>query len=279
MLVAEDGEPLLEGQLEPVAARDPVARPVVEVLVSNDALHTLIVGVCSGRRLGEHTRGVEDVEALVLHGAHVEIVDGDNVVYVKIVLEAVGSLVPLHGVLERLHRPIELVDVLALRPDGEPHLAAGHGGEGALDAGEVSRDECKEVGWLYKGVDKLGPVTAVGGVACTDLVAVREQERELLLVGLDAHRIRRHHVRTVRKVSDPTESLCLALSAQVAARLVQPGELRILMRLDRNSRRENECIGWRLQQRESFFRQLEVLAFLELAAIDVDTTEREVLAM
>eukprot|EP00965_Chrysotila_dentata_P155076 5123851-Pleurochrysis_carterae.AAC.2 len=39
VLVAEDGEPLLERQLEPVAARDAVAAPVVEVLVRNHALH------------------------------------------------------------------------------------------------------------------------------------------------------------------------------------------------------------------------------------------------
>ena len=45
LLVAEDGEALLEGQLEPVAARDAVARPVVEVLVRNHPLHPLEVGV------------------------------------------------------------------------------------------------------------------------------------------------------------------------------------------------------------------------------------------
>ena len=43
MLVAVDREPLLEGELEPVAAGDAVAAPVVEVFVPHHALHTLVV--------------------------------------------------------------------------------------------------------------------------------------------------------------------------------------------------------------------------------------------
>jgi hypothetical protein len=38
LLVAKTGEPFLERELEPVAAGDPVAGPVVEVLVRDDAL-------------------------------------------------------------------------------------------------------------------------------------------------------------------------------------------------------------------------------------------------
>ena len=41
LLVAEDGQPFLEAELEPVAAGDAVAGPVVEVLVRDDALDGL----------------------------------------------------------------------------------------------------------------------------------------------------------------------------------------------------------------------------------------------
>ena len=50
LLVAEDGQPLLQAELEPVAAGDPVACPVVEVLVRDDRLDHLVVAV--GGRLG-----------------------------------------------------------------------------------------------------------------------------------------------------------------------------------------------------------------------------------
>ena len=39
----------------------------MKVLVSNNALHALKVGICGGGRRRAHTRRVEDVERLVLH--------------------------------------------------------------------------------------------------------------------------------------------------------------------------------------------------------------------
>ena len=45
LLVTEDGEALLERELEPVAARDPVPSPVVKVLVRNNSLDPLEVRV------------------------------------------------------------------------------------------------------------------------------------------------------------------------------------------------------------------------------------------
>ncbi len=47
-LVTEDRQPLLQAQLEPVAAGDPVAGPVVEILVRHHALNALVVEVGGG---------------------------------------------------------------------------------------------------------------------------------------------------------------------------------------------------------------------------------------
>ena len=52
-LIAEDRQPLLETELEPVAAGYPIAGPVVEVFVGDDALDALVVGVCRGRGIGQ----------------------------------------------------------------------------------------------------------------------------------------------------------------------------------------------------------------------------------
>jgi hypothetical protein len=64
---------LLQAKLEPVAARDPVACPVVEILVRDDGLDVGIIRVRRGLGARENVFVVEDVEALVLHGAHVEV--------------------------------------------------------------------------------------------------------------------------------------------------------------------------------------------------------------
>jgi hypothetical protein len=42
-LVAEDGQPFLEAELEPVAAGDAVAGPVVEILMGDDRLDPLVI--------------------------------------------------------------------------------------------------------------------------------------------------------------------------------------------------------------------------------------------
>src|SRR3546814_2668373 len=51
LLVAEHRQAFLQRQLEPVAAGDAVAGPVVEIFVRDDALDALEVGVGSGRRV------------------------------------------------------------------------------------------------------------------------------------------------------------------------------------------------------------------------------------
>ena len=85
-----------------------------------------IVEVGVGRRVlvGEHVGGVEDVEALVLHRAHVEVADGDDVELVEVVFAAVDLLVPRHGELQAVHRVLRLGQVRLAHPDGEIDLAA-----------------------------------------------------------------------------------------------------------------------------------------------------------
>jgi hypothetical protein len=67
LLVAKDGEPFLQRELEPVAAGDAIARPVVEIFVADDAFDRAVIGVGGDLRVGEQQAAVEDVEALVLH--------------------------------------------------------------------------------------------------------------------------------------------------------------------------------------------------------------------
>ena len=96
LLVAKDRQPFLERELEPVAAGDPVAGPVMEVFVGDDGLDRMIVEIRRRLRIGQDELRVEDVQPLVLHRAHVEVVDGDDHERVEVVFEAVDILVPLH---------------------------------------------------------------------------------------------------------------------------------------------------------------------------------------
>ena len=96
LLIAENGQALFQAKLEPVAAGDAVAGPVMEIFVTNDAFDIQIVFIGRGIGTRQHVFGVKDVKPFVLHGAHIEEVDGDNHINVEVVLETKAGFVPLH---------------------------------------------------------------------------------------------------------------------------------------------------------------------------------------
>ena len=73
--------------------------------------------VGSDVRVGQHAGGIENVEALVLHCAHVEIIHGNDVVEIEVVLEAIDGLIPAHRLLQRLHRVIAIAQIFLFDPN------------------------------------------------------------------------------------------------------------------------------------------------------------------
>ena len=84
-LIAENRQALLEAELEPVAAGDAVARPVVEVFVRDHALDDSVVVIGRAFRIGQHEFRVEEIESLVFHRSGIEITDRDDHVGVEVV--------------------------------------------------------------------------------------------------------------------------------------------------------------------------------------------------
>jgi hypothetical protein len=111
-------------------------------------------------RPGQHGAGVEDVEALVLHGAHVEVVDRDDHEDVQVVFAAVDLFVPAHGLLQADHGVLALVDVFRLDIDAQRH-AAGLAGEGVFDTPQVTGHQREQVRRFLERVFPGRPVAAV----------------------------------------------------------------------------------------------------------------------
>ena len=170
----------------------------------------------SARR--QHVFVVEDVEALVLHRAHVEVGDGDDHENVEIVFAAERLLVPAHGALERIHGVAAAVFLAVLDIDAQRHVAPGHGAELVFDAGEIAADQREQIGRLRERIVPDGEMAAAGQIAAVDEVAVGQQHRRFFLVGLDARGVDRHHVGPVEEIGDAAETFRLALRAIVAAR-------------------------------------------------------------
>ena len=94
LAVTKDREALFQTELKPVPAGDPIARVVVKVLVGHHRLDALKTHVRGDVGMGEHARSVEHIEALILHGTHIEIIYCDDVVEIEVVLKTVHLLVP-----------------------------------------------------------------------------------------------------------------------------------------------------------------------------------------
>ena len=233
LLVAIDREAFLQAELEPVAAGDAVAGPVVEVLVGDDRLDRDEIAVGRGRERGQHVLVVEDVEALVLHRAHVEVGHRDHHEDVEIVFAAERLLVPAHRALERVHGVAGAVLLAGLHIDAERDLAAGLGDERVLGCGRACRRPARR--------DRRASAT---GRATPRNAGRREARRYSVRlplasstgasapVRLDARGVDRHHVRPVGVIGDAAEALGLALRAVVAARAVEAGELGVGLRID-----------------------------------------------
>ena len=160
LLIAENREAFLERQLEPVAAGHAIAGPVVEIFVAHDALDGLVVAIGCGRRIRQYQLAVEDVEALVLHRAHVEVVGAEDHEGVKIVFAAEALLVPAHRTADGGERVLAARQVARRRPDLERDLAAGTRRETVLERVEIAGDQREQVGRLRKRVVPGGEMPA-----------------------------------------------------------------------------------------------------------------------
>mmetsp|Transcript_24798 Transcript_24798/g.61063 ORF Transcript_24798/g.61063 Transcript_24798/m.61063 type:complete len:228 (+) Transcript_24798:2128-2811(+) len=209
--------------------------------MADDPLDAVVGGVRGAVRSGQHQPGVEQVKALVLHGAHVEVVHRHDVEQVQVVLEPEGVLVPLHGALEGRHGEVAAPDVLLLGVDAQLHRLAAHGGERVRDARQVARHQREQVAGLAPRVLPHRHVPPARKVAGRHQVAVGQQHGVLGLVRADLGGEDGHDVRPVGVVRDEPEPLGLALRAEVAAGLVQPAQLQVVLGLELGHHAQGEA--------------------------------------
>ena len=250
----------------------------MEIFVGDDGFDTSIVGIRGGLRRSQHVFIVEDVEALVLHRAHVEVGDGHDHENIEIVLAAESLLVPTHGTLERIHGIGAAVFLAVLDIDAQRHVAARHRAELVFHARKIAADQREQIRRLRMRVVPDREMAAIGQVAAVDEIAIRQQHRRLSFVGLDAGGVDRHHVGAVGEIGDAAEAFRLALGAPRAARSIKPGELGVGGGVDRRHDLQRErSVGW-LWNGELVGRHQKAVG-TGIGAIDPERLEREPFAI
>ena len=192
----------------------------------------VVIIIGRGIGIGEDVAAVEDIQPLILHRAEVEIVDRDDVEDVEVIFAAIDLFVPRHRGLERGQRMLGLGQIGRAHPDTEPYRASRAGREVAAILRQVARHEREQVTGLGERIMPLRPMPPVGCRTAGDRIAVREQYRIARPVRGHSHAIFGQHVGTIGEEGDPPEPLRLALRAQIAARRVQPHQLRVAIGRD-----------------------------------------------
>ena len=226
-LVAIDGEAFLQRQLEPVAAGDAVARPIVEIFVRHHRGDRVIIVIGGRVGIGEDVAAVEDVQPLVLHRAEVEIVDRHDVEHVEVVFAAIDAFVPRHRQLQGVERMMRLVDIGGADPDAQRDLAARLRDETTAIDRQIPCDDREQIAGFGEGIVPLRPMPAILQVAATDGIAIGEQHRIARLIRHQPHAVAAQHVGPVGEVGDPAKAFRLALRTQDAAAGVQAHQLRV----------------------------------------------------
>ncbi|CAM3235524.1 hypothetical protein PANO111632_09750 [Paracoccus nototheniae] len=189
-------------------------------------LDPFIIRIGGGFGRGQHQFRVEDVQPLVFHGPHVEIIDGDDVEHVQIIFAAIDVLVPPHGFDQAFHRETGAVLIAGPDPHIQCHIAARPGGEPVADRDQIARDQREQIGGFRPGIVPFGHAIRIA-----DRIAVRQPHRQSTAQG---HAKGGHHVRTVGIEGDVAKTFGLALGAEHAAGQIQPLERGVVGGIDRH---------------------------------------------
>ena len=142
-LVAENRQAFFERELEPVAAGHAVAGPVVEILVPDHALDVGVIGVGGRSGVGQHVLGIEDIQALVFHGSHIEVAGGHNHEALQVQRQIEARLVPGHRGHECVHGVLGFIQIAGAHIDLQQVLRARARADALLAADQLTRYQRK----------------------------------------------------------------------------------------------------------------------------------------
>ena len=182
--------------------------------MGDDAFNQGIVAIRRRFGAGQHVFGVEDIQALVLHGTGVEVIHCHDHEQVKIVFPAIGFLIPSHRPFQRVHGICAAAFVTGAHEYAQRHLAPGHCGETVIQRHQITGNQRKQICGF-----RVRIVPFRNALFGCQKIAIGQHHRQ---VAFDPDGKYRHDVRAIRIKGDPAKALCLTLGAIHAVGHVQP---------------------------------------------------------
>ena len=96
----------------------------MKIFMRDDSVDDLKISVGRGVLVGEQVARVENIQPLVFHRTHVEVVCRVDHEPIQIVLPTIGRFVPAHRSFQAIHGPGAARQIRARRINFEQHIAA-----------------------------------------------------------------------------------------------------------------------------------------------------------
>ena len=120
--------------------------------MTDDGFYMLEISVGGHLHVRQHIFCVENVQTLVFHGSHVEIVNRDHIEQVQIIYPSIYLFIPLHGFLQGLHRMAAFVNIIVPGVNMQGDIPTIHGSKMVLKATQLARDDGKQISRFWKRV-------------------------------------------------------------------------------------------------------------------------------
>ena len=193
----------------------------MEVLMRDNGLNALEREVGGRLLAGQNAGRVEDIQALVFHGAHIEVVHSDDHEDVEIVFATIDFLIPAHGSLEGIHGMLAFGSVPGLNVDAQINIPTGTGFEGILFFDQIACYQGKEVTGFGERIFPSDEVASILKIASLHVVAVGQQHRATGLIRFNTGAVTSHHVRSIRKIGDTAEAFRFTLGTKHTRGFIQ----------------------------------------------------------
>ena len=146
----------------------------MKIFMGHHSLDALEAHVGCDVGVSEHARSVKHIQALVLHRTHIEVIDGNNVVEIKVILESVNCLIPTHGLFERRHCVVAVTQILFFDPNMQVDRFTRRRCEHVTGALQIARHHGEQVAGLGKRVMPHSTMPALIEGHLLDQIAVAE---------------------------------------------------------------------------------------------------------
>ena len=82
--------------MKPIAACDTIACPIVKIFMRDDRFDQFEICVRRNFIVGQNVCAVENIQPLVFHRPHIEIINGNNVENVQVIFALIDTFIPHH---------------------------------------------------------------------------------------------------------------------------------------------------------------------------------------